>query len=113
MLAIAHVDPEMTRRHTSSKAPHGNSEEGDVLHWCGRPVGRGVRTRCSDNLLWLPYVTAQYVEATGDLTILDEQVPFLTGPPLQPDEHDRFGALDATTSTGSLFEHCHRALSAA
>jgi len=69
-----------------------------------------VRTRCSDDMAWLPFVTAEYVHATGDATILSEKVPFLSGAPLGPDEHDRYEKFELGASASSLFEHCRRAL---
>ncbi len=112
MLALLQVDPARTRAHILEAATH-QFEEGDVLHWWHPPSGRGVRTRCSDDLAWLPYVTGEYVAATGDRSILDVEVPFLHGAPLQPGEHDRYAQYEGSAHSASLLEHCRRALTKA
>ncbi|AMK22921.1 MULTISPECIES: GH36-type glycosyl hydrolase domain-containing protein [Sphingomonadaceae] len=109
VLALLHADPDLARRHILAAAAH-QFEEGDVLHWWHPPLDRGVRTHCSDDMLWLPYVTAAYVEATGDASLLTEDVPFLRGPPLASDEPDRYARFDVTEERRTLFEHCERAL---
>ncbi|MGC1378047.1 MAG: glucoamylase family protein [Anaerolineales bacterium] len=109
VLALLHARPDQAREQILNAARH-QFDAGDVLHWWNPPSGKGVRTRFSDDLLWLPYVTAEYVQVTGDLSILDEQIPFLKGSPLVDREDERYNLYGSDSELHSLYEHCRRAL---
>ena len=109
VLALLDIDPFITKTQILNAASR-QFEEGDVLHWWHPPSGRGVRTRISDNLLWLPYIACHYAQHTGDSSFWDEKLPFLQAPPLKADESERYGFYEQSPQSGTLFEHCLRAL---
>jgi len=109
VMSLVHADPDMVRRHILLCASR-QFKDGDVQHWWHPPAGRGVRTRISDDFLWLPFVTEYYVKVTGDNKILDEQVTFLQGRPLNQNETNYYDLPEQTGGTGTLYEHCVRAI---
>ncbi|SER82231.1 GH36-type glycosyl hydrolase domain-containing protein [Salipaludibacillus aurantiacus] len=108
-LSLLHIHPGLTRKQILLHAAH-QYEEGDVQHWWHEETHMGIRTLFSDDLLWLPYAVSRYVEHTGDLSITDEVVPFLKSAPLQEGEHERYEPTVVSEETGTVYDHCLRAI---
>jgi len=109
VMALVHAQPTALREQILRCASR-QFREGDVQHWWHPPLGRGVRTKISDDFLWLPYATCRYVLAIGDTGVLDEKLPFLEGRPLKPEEDSYYDLPTRSEESATLFEHCVRAI---
>ncbi|NTV90449.1 MAG: glycosyl transferase, partial [Clostridiales bacterium] len=108
-LSVASIWPELTRSQILLHAKH-QFTQGDVQHWWHEPMGKGTRTRISDDLLWLPYVTAEYIRITGDSKILEERLAFLEDAVLGEFEDERYGKPSVSEIASTLYDHCVRAI---
>lgn len=109
VIAVLHTDAQLARSQIMLSASR-QFKEGDVQHWWHPPLGRGVRTHCSDDYLWLPFVTAKYVLSTGDKSILSENISFIEGRLVNPNEESYYDLPNISQEKASLYEHCKRAI---
>ena len=109
VLALLHTRPDLAREQILLHASR-QFVEGDVQHWWHPPEGRGVRTRCSDDMLWLPYVVSRYIAVTGDTAVLNTTLGYLESRMLYPEEDSFYDLPVSGNSSGTLFEHCARAI---
>ncbi len=109
VLALVYTKPELLRKQIMIACSR-QFEEGDVQHWWHPPTGVGVRTRISDDLLWLPYAVAAYIRFSGDYSILDEKVSYIKGPLLNDNQHETMFTPELSELSDTVYEHCKKAI---
>ncbi len=109
VLALKYVEPSYLREQILKACKH-QFVEGDVEHWWHEETGRGIRTRFSDDLLWLPYATSEYVNTTNDFDLLDEKVEYLEGKKLPDGTDECYDIYASSINVGSVYEHCLKAI---
>ncbi|MFL0268601.1 GH36-type glycosyl hydrolase domain-containing protein [Candidatus Clostridium radicumherbarum] len=108
-MALGYLKPEITKEQILQSSTR-QFLEGDVQHWWHPVVNSGIRTRFSDDLLWMPYVTIDYIKNTGDYSILDEETTYLEEEPLKEGEDERYKVTLPSDKKGSIYEHCIKAI---
>jgi cyclic beta-1,2-glucan synthetase len=109
VLALVYCQPQVTREMIVLAASR-QFEQGDVQHWWHPPSGRGIRTRFSDDYLWLPFAVNRYVAISGDVAVLNESIPYLRSPLLEPHEDERYELPETSPLREDLYGHCLRAI---
>ena len=108
-LSTKYLNPEITKKQIIKHSEH-QFIEGDVEHWWHEETKRGIRTRFSDDLLWLPYAVADYIEFTGDYSILDIESNYLEGKILEDGVDEKYDLFLQSEKKGTIYEHCIKAI---
>ncbi|MEG1481138.1 GH36-type glycosyl hydrolase domain-containing protein [Clostridium sp.] len=108
-MSLGLIKPDITKEQILRSASR-QYLEGDVQHWWHPVINSGIRTRFSDDLLWLPFVTEEYIKSTGDYSILNEKAPYLEDEPLREGEDERYTIVNQSTKEGTIYEHCVKAI---